>query len=220
MESYTTNPNYIWDTWQDGCGDVDGLGGNGTGSCLDITVAQQHSGAQSMLYYYECFRDKYKERDANYAMASLALDPPQDWLASGEQALVIWFYGDADNASTEMWALVTNGATTAMHTYGAYGDDPEDIKKEEWTDWNIALADLALQIDLTNVTAMAIGFGDLLTGLEQGGVEGIVLFDDIALHPARCVPRYITEIVDLNGDCVTDWGDVGVIAGNWLNQWR
>jgi hypothetical protein len=67
---------------------------------------------------------------------------------------------------------------------------------------------------------MAIGFGDIITGLEEDGIEGFVLFDDIALHPARCVPKYVTDIVDLNDDCATDWGDVGVIAGHWLEEWR
>ncbi|HUW19031.1 MAG TPA: hypothetical protein VMW16_07000 [Sedimentisphaerales bacterium] len=218
MEEYTNNPNYIFDTWKDGCGDAEGMNGNGTGSCVELSLTRTHSGGQAMWYSYETYRDTGWERDANYAEATKTSDPPEDWLASGEAALALWFYGTKTNDSAPMWVVVNDGSSEAMHTYGAYGDDPDDIKKEEWTNWNIKLADLALGVDLTNVVSLSIGFGDRVTEVEGG--KGVVYFDDIGLYPVRCVPMYVTDIVDLNDDCVTDWGDIKVLADLWTTDRR
>ncbi|HUW19525.1 MAG TPA: PASTA domain-containing protein, partial [Sedimentisphaerales bacterium] len=218
MESYTQNPNYIFETWKDGCGDAQGMNGNGTGSCIELSLTRTHSGSQAMWYSYETYRDTGWERDANYAEATRTFGTPQDWLASGEAALVLWFYGVKTNDSAPMWVAVNDGADETMHTYGAYGDDVEDIKKQEWIDWNIALADLVLEVDLTNVVSLSIGFGDRTTQAEGG--KGVVFFDDIALWPVRCVPKYVTEVVDLNDDCVTDWGDILVLGRWWLEDRR
>jgi len=47
---------------------------------------------------------------------------------------------------------------------------------------------------------------------------GTVLFDDISVCPVRCIPKYVTEIFDLNDDCITDWLDVKIQADNWLED--
>ncbi|MHC4573584.1 MAG: PASTA domain-containing protein [Planctomycetota bacterium] len=223
MEEYSANPDYIYETWKDGCGYWvgDELVGNGTGSCVDLTMARMHSGAKAMFYSYENYLDVGWERDHNYSEAKCAFDAPQNWLLSGELALVVFFRGTATNASSSMWAVVNDGVVDAVATYGAYGDDPEDIKAEEWIDWNIKLSDLAdAGADLTNVVSLALGFGDRDNNVEIPDCRGIVYFDDITLYPARCVPKYVTDIVDLNDDCLTDWGDIEVFAGQWLEDLR
>jgi len=227
MEAYTMNPDYIYSAWWDGCGDENGMNGNGTGSCVNLTMANTHSGAKAMVYTYETWLNSLWERDANYAEARRVFDEPLDLTTACEAALVVWFYGDRDNGSTQMWVLLNSDGTfpnndiVGMATYGDNGDDPEDIKKEEWIDWNMKLSDFAAASkDLSNVTSLSIGFGPKATGLEQPGVQGIVLFDDISVCPVRCVPKYTPDICDLNEDCIVDMRDVGVVAGAWLEDRR
>jgi len=155
MESYNRNPNLIYDTWKDGCGDKYGMNGNGTGSCVDLSIDKIHSGSKSMIYTYENIRYSLWERDANYSEARREFDPALDLTSSGEAALVVWFHGSRDNGVTDMWLLL-NDNVGAMAKYGDNGDDPADITKEEWIDWNINLADLAAGgVDLLYVLSAA-----------------------------------------------------------------
>ncbi|MHC4646457.1 MAG: hypothetical protein ACYTBJ_13230 [Planctomycetota bacterium] len=218
MEAYNKYDNYIFDTWRDGCGDLLGMNGNGTASCVDLTMLRTHSGARSMRYVYQnnccviCCWDVY----VCYSEATRTFAAPQNWAASGEKALVMWFYGDRWNDSTSMW-VVLNGNTGAIATYGDNGDDPADIMKEQWIDWNIRLADFTDGgVDLSNVESITIGFGDRIGGEPSG--MGIVHFDDIGLYPTRCVPKYAREIVDLNADCVVDIRDLALLAYGWLED--
>jgi len=220
FESYSYNPELIYLTWMDGCGywiDPETKLTNGTGSCVDLWMAETHGGGKAMVYTYENTYEWLWERDHNYSEAWRDFDPGLDLQASGnEAALVLWFYGDRDNDSTDMWVKLADSDSSAKHIYGTYGDDPEDIKKEEWTDWNIALADLAAgTCDLSNVVRLSIGFGDNVGDVPDGS-KGIVLFDDIEVYPVRCVPKYTPDIVDLNGDCVDDMLDIKIIVDNWL----
>jgi hypothetical protein len=230
MEVYNYNPDYIYDTWFDGCGNKDGMYGNGTGSCVELSMAIVHGGAKAMWYAYENEKISGWERDANYCEAVQCFDPALDLTSACEAALVAYFYGDRDNASTEMWALLNSPCTidgfpnsnvVGMATYGDNGEDPEDIKLEEWTEWNMKLSDFAdAGIDLANVTSMSLGFGDKATNVEQPGVTGVVHFDDISVCPVRCVPRFTPDICDLNEDCIVDWKDLDIIGTNWLEDRR
>ena len=116
-----------------------------------------------------------------------------------------------------MWVTLSDGTNSAKFVYGTYGDDPEDIKLAEWIDMNIELADF-VGVDLSNVEEMSIGFGDNVTNVPDDAM-GIMRFDDIAVCPVRCVPRYTPDIDDLNGDCVVDNLDIKIIAQYWL-EWR
>jgi len=215
MEAYTMNPNLIYETWYDGCGYWVGeqLISNGTGSCVDLAMDKLHGGAKAMVYTYENVYQSLWERDHNYSEARREFDPALNLTASGEAAMVVWFHGNKDNDVTNMWVLLNDGAAA---TYGDNGDDPADITKEEWIDWNI---DLAGFTGLSAVSSMSIGFGDKVGNVPDDAL-GIMWFDDISVCPVRCVPKYTTDIFDLNGDCITDWKDVGIQAGNWLEDRR
>ena len=221
FEQYTTNPHYIFDTWIDGCGDANGVGGNGTGSCVDLDLSAAHQGSQSMLYAYD---NTGNERDEVYSEATLTYAdiplPPQNYTNSGEMALVVWVRGNSGNAPSSMWIML-NENTGAIATYGdnGMGDEPNDILTDEWIEWNIDLADFAAGgVDLTNVVSISIGFGDR-SGVEVGGV-GTVNIDDMAMYPVRCVPKYTPDIFDLNADCVVDWYDIEIVGDNWLDDLR
>ena len=109
MESYDDSNNYIWDTWIDGCGDIYGFGGNGTGSCIELATDPcqvVHSGSQSMEYFY--YHGIHFSGFSKYSEITREYDPPLDWSSNGEKALVIWFHGMADNDSTPMWVYLNN----------------------------------------------------------------------------------------------------------------
>ncbi|MHC4618955.1 MAG: hypothetical protein ACYTEQ_14525 [Planctomycetota bacterium] len=218
MESYNDSNNYIWDTWLDGCGDANGIGGNGSGSCVFLAIdpcGPVHGGTQSMAYLYDN-RD-HGERCGGYSEIEATYNPPVDWASHGEKALVLWFRGSADNGTTPMWVVLEcHMQYRAMSFYGDNGEDPEDIKVEEWTEWNIKLSDFADgSVDLANVTGISIGFGRKLDG-EPDGTTGTVYFDDIRLYPARCLAHYAPP-ADLSGDCMVYFEDVMIMAAWWLN---
>jgi hypothetical protein len=120
-------------------------------------------------------------------------------------------------------------------TYGDNGEDPNDLKEEEWHTWNIDLEDFnSASVDLTNVTKMTIGFGD-----GTAGGDGTVYFDDIRLYVPRCVPEkvigdftggeadhYHVEVspcvfrrIELpgGGDCVADMEEIEIMSEDWLD---
>ena len=218
MESYSGNPAYIYEVWIDGDGDANGVGGNGTGSSVNLSTEIIHSGSQSMVYYYDTYGPP--RREPNYAEATRYFETPQDWVSSNEKALSLWFYGDAGN-SIDMMYLLVNDNVAALAVYGTNpADEPADIRNEEWTEWNVDLTAMAdAGADLANVSSLTIGFGDRLSGI--GGGEGVVYFDDIFLYSTRCVPKQAQALIkDLNNDCVADWKDIVVLSGNWLEDHR
>ncbi|MHC4155215.1 MAG: hypothetical protein ACYST6_09890 [Planctomycetota bacterium] len=216
MESYNDSNNIIWHTWLDGCGDANGIGGNGSGSCVFLTIdpcGPVHGGTQSMAYLYDN-RD-HGERCGGYSEIDTGYYPPVDWASHGEKVLALWFRGSAGNQSTTMWVVLEcHMGNSAMSFYGDNGEDPEDIKVEEWTEWNIKLSDFADGgVDLANVQSISIGFGDWSV---PDFAIGTVYFDDIRVYPARCLVKY-SPAADFTGDCAVNWQDLEVIAREWLH---
>ncbi|MCH7557274.1 MAG: discoidin domain-containing protein [Planctomycetes bacterium] len=166
-------PHEIWTTWVDGYGvPTNGaLAGNADPPFAETTTV--HGGEQSMPLFYE--------NNFKYSEAERTLSPPQDWTKNGVKALLISFYGDPDNTVEQMYVKL-NGSKVV------YDGDPADIKQGSWNRWSIDLASFG--VDLTNVTTLAIGFGDE-TNLTPGG-SGVVYFDDIRLY--RLVPEPPVEI--------------------------
>jgi hypothetical protein len=217
FEDYTINPDYIWDVWIDGCGDLTGHGGNATGSCVSLSVDTIHEGAKAMTYTYENEPYGIWDRDANYSEATRTFDPPLDLTLTGEAAMVAYFYGDPDNDLTDMW-VVLNGSVADIATYGDNGEDAADIQSPEWIEWNMELAGFA-GVDLSSVATVSIGFGDVAGNIADSA-RGIIRLDDISVCPVRCVPQFIDHIIDLNDDCVTDMLDVDIFCDNWLTDDR
>jgi hypothetical protein len=223
MEAYSDNANPIWETWLDGCGDANGVGGNGTGSCVYSDAQIVHDGDKSMRYYYDCSGQDMAgdERDCNYAIASRAF-AGLDISSSCAEALELWFYGDEDNDATALEAMfltVEDGSTnSATATYGDTAPEAlADMQVEEWQQWDIALASLA-GADLTDIVSLSLGFGDVTNCHREKGGWGVMWFDDICIFPCRCVPKYTPDIVDLNDDCQTNWLDIKIVADNWLES--
>ncbi|MHC4624770.1 MAG: hypothetical protein ACYS4W_12805 [Planctomycetota bacterium] len=89
-----------------------------------------------------------------------------------------------------------------------------DVKKAEWTEWNIRLSDFT-DVFLTEVANVYIGFGDRTNFSTPGGL-GAVYFDDIRLYQPRCVPLLLRPAGDLDEDCIVGLGDLQMVADEWL----
>jgi hypothetical protein len=217
MEGYdeSCTANAVWEVWKDGAGDCNGQGGNGTGSTVYLATNPVHGGSQAMQYDYD---STGSERECFYSGATKTYDPPLNLVDNFEKAMVLYFYGQADNDTESMWVVLSDGTNSDQSTYGVYGDSPDDIKVEDWEIWAIDIADQFPSVDLSNLSSVEIGFGPRgdCDGDEDPGLPtGTVYFDDIELCTTICIPKYARD-GDVNDDCCVDWDDLKVIADNWL----
>jgi hypothetical protein len=208
MESYDKDGNYIFEAWLDGCGDLNGVGGNGTGSCVDLETDIVHSGQQAMIYAYD---NIIIEHTSAYSEAARRWTTPQNWTEDGVKSLTLWFYGQVGNSLDEFYILLDYPDSPAVVYYDG---DPNDIATEQWQRWDIALSDFNdMGVDLSRIEWLIIGFGDRSD--HYSGGEGIVYFDDIRLYRPWCIPEIGPEY-DWSGDCIVDLNDVRIMAEEWL----
>jgi hypothetical protein len=209
FEQYDTDTNKVFNTWEDG-------NVNGTGSFLDLGVDPfdpTHAGNQSMLYIYD---NSIKwDWDHYWSEAELPFSPARDFTDADVKALTLYFYGDPGNdaSDTEELYVGLTGSLAEVRYSDDHGNDNNDLKLQEWTEWNIEIADF-IGVDPCAVASVLIGFGDRDNTDVVGG-EGEVYFDDIRLYMSRCVPA-VGSALDLNGNCIVGWGDVAIIGNEWL----
>jgi hypothetical protein len=121
--------------------------------------------------------------------------------------------GIMSNDAEPMYVAIANNTGQPAVVYH---DDQNAAQIDTWTEWNIDLADFT-GINLTDVNSIAIGFGD--RNNPQAGGSGKMYFDDISLYRSRCVPEEVTlSQADLNGDCIVDFRDLEIMAGDWLKS--
>jgi len=169
-----------------------------------------HNDSQSMMYRYRNNLDPYySESRADIADLPIPIGP--DWTVGGVKALMLYFYGQAGNdANEQMYVKLVDGDGQPQTATVTYDGDMNDIKKEEWQQWNIALPEFT-DVNLANVSRITIGFSH---GAGPGG-DGTVYFDDILLYSSRCIPQRTT--VDLTRDCFIDYEDLDIMTMEWLN---
>jgi len=215
MESYDNDGNYIFETWNDGGGDFNGVGGNATGSRLDLETGTIHGEAKSMLYNYDN-NDSESHGPFNWSEATLAWAGPQDWTANGVKALRLHFFGDPNNDANEserMYVALEDDLSNVAVVQ--YSGDADDVKKQQWQEWIIPLSDFNdAGVDLHEIKGLHIGFGDRNEPVEPGGT-GVVIFDDIRLQRPWCIPELGPEY-DWSGNCIVDLADVGIMGDDWL----
>ncbi|NQT00753.1 MAG: hypothetical protein HQ580_01880, partial [Planctomycetes bacterium] len=122
-----------------------------------------HSGNQSMPFSYD--------NGVGKSEATLTLTYPRDWTENGVSTLVIWYIGDAANATEPMY-VVLNGSA------GVNNDNPNAAQADDWTEWTIDLQ--AFGVNLTNVNTITLGFGNRNNPVAGGA--GMMFFDDIRLY--------------------------------------
>ena len=65
-----------------------------------------------------------------------------------------------------------------------YDGDANDITKEQWLEWNIALEDFEDQgVDLSQTE-------ELIIGADSEWWAGTIYFDNIRLYGTRCIAQY------------------------------
>jgi len=215
----------IWYTWKDGEGWTEPsiVQGNGTGSVVDASASTVHGGNQSLVFNYDndgtnLFDHSGKKYYSEIKADTSYLAIGRDWTKAGVKALTLWFYGDSNNDAnaTEQMYVQLNGAKVL------YDGNMSDISEPSWHEWNIDLSKFG--INLSNVTEIAIGFGDQ-TNTTPGG-SGVVYFDDIRLYQPRCLlSRRTADFAELDyapqgfpvsGDCVIDYRELNMMASDWL----
>jgi hypothetical protein len=184
FEDYDTSDNKIFNTWEDG-------NVNLTGSFLDLgsePFDPVHIGIKSMLYVYD---NTIKwDWDHYWSEAKLPFSPAKDFTEAGVKVLTLYFYGTADNDAndTEELYVGLEGSLAEVRYSDDHGNDNNDIRLEEWTEWNIPISEFS-GVDPCAVTGLLIGFGDRDNTNKVGG-DGVVYFDDVRLNRPRCLPEY------------------------------
>ncbi len=159
--------NLVYATWLDGY-DNPSVNGSAMGytSGASLETETVHGGDQSVPLIYD---------NSVASLSEVTLNPSdlpigQDWTQRGATTVVMWFYGDPNNAATEQMYVKVNGAKVV------YDGDPSNITTQQWNMWAIDLTSLG--ISQNNVATFIIGFER--TGATGG--SGTVLFDDIRLY--------------------------------------
>jgi hypothetical protein len=102
-------------------------------------------------------------------------DTPRDWTVEDVNALSLWFRGDAANEVAPLYVAVEDSlgnVGVSTHT------NPQAVLTGPWTQWKIALSDLADQgVNLGAVKKMYLGVGNRQAPAVDGA--GVVYFDDI-----------------------------------------
>ncbi|MHC4500822.1 MAG: LamG domain-containing protein, partial [Planctomycetota bacterium] len=218
MESYNRSDNRIYYTWDDGF-----VNGSGSELALGMSVEGDpvHRDSQSMEYLYENADSKGWDLDYYSEIEVLTSNLPigSDWTDAGVKTLTLFFYGDTGNdanGAEQMYAGLedTRGAGSyAQVDYGYYGEDMNDIKKQEWQQWDMALSDFT-DVNPAAVAKLYVGFGirgNPNPGGTPGG-SGVVYFDNVRLYPPRCIPWRLKPAADFTNDCAVDLADVGEVA--------
>ncbi|MHC4355198.1 MAG: hypothetical protein ACYS0H_21060, partial [Planctomycetota bacterium] len=189
FEQYSDeDPNWIWLVWQDG------FETNGTGALVGHLPAHDkphthetaivHSGGKSLpLYYDNSGEPGYPVEDGYgtrlmYSEATLPFDPPANWVGQGDPnltTLVLWYRGTEDNAAESVSLVVEDNIGQTAVVPGS----PDMLQGAEWRQWQIELAELASEVDLTRVVSLAIRIGEP-DSVTPGGA-GLLYIDDIGL---------------------------------------
>ena len=149
-----------------------------------------------------------------YSEAVHKFDPPQDWTAKGEMALELYFHGQKDNSTAQMYLVLDDEDS---ETIISYPGDANDLKIAAWQVWRIALNELNdPNLNLSHITSIALGFcAEAGQPFSTGG--GKVYFDDIRLYSSRCLQEYHPN-ADFNGDCIVNYKDMEEMAFYWLDS--
>jgi hypothetical protein len=208
FDSYTSQTD-LWNVWDD-------YWVNGTGSEVFIeTDPELIYDGNSLKFLYDNTSKKYtgSRIDAD----TIDLDAGSDWTGGGVKALWMVFSGEPGNSATaqdRMWVELED--TSSNTGVVIYDGDPNDVKKEAWSEWHIDLALFdACGVSLSNIDRVHIGFGGAQGGQGKvAGGTGTVYFDRIEVWPPYCRTEMV--LADITGDCDTDIWDLEILGADWL----
>ncbi|MHC4911929.1 MAG: LamG domain-containing protein [Planctomycetota bacterium] len=198
----------LWNVWKD-------YWTNGTGAeVFPEADANFVEDGNALKYRYDNATGFYGYYSEAYAdITDLGIDP--NWTTNGVKALRLAFMGEAGNALDDMYVTLTDSSN---HTGKVLYPDSNELT-EEWKgfqEWNIDLQNFVddNSVDLTSISRLTIGFGD-----KTPGGTGTVYFDNIRLHPPRCVLNnaFAGGSIDFDEDCLVDNADLDVFTQrDWL----
>jgi hypothetical protein len=175
----------------------------------------------SMKYVYT--NGNTTEADANTTGENKLPVDINNWTTADIKALVLYFYGDAGNTAEKMYVALRS---TDNNLAVVYYDDPNDLNEPVWHEWNIKLSDFSVpgtnDVNLRSIDKVYIGFGTRGSPTTSGGT---VYFEDIHLYRPRCVlSKRSADFAKVDyapagdpaGDCVIDYRELEIMAGNWL----
>ena len=189
FEQYADNdPNWIWLSWRDG------FETNGTGALVGHLPAHDkpytyetailHSGGKSLPLYYDNsgLPDYPVEGDYGarlmYSEATLPFNPQANWTRQEGIAvatLALWYRGVEANAAESVSVVIEDSTGKIAVVPG----NPDMLRSTEWRRWQIDLAELAAEIDLTRISSLSIRIGEP-DNVTPGGA-GLLYIDDIGL---------------------------------------
>jgi len=173
----------------------------GTGGALSLATSDGHDEPKTMKFDYD------NSSDPNYSEAQTA-DIDYDWAIAGVLAIDIWYKGVPGNAAEQMYVALEDDDGNPVAV--VENSDLNAALVTDWQVWRIELSDFT-GVNLANVKKFYIGFGNRT--IPVAGGTGTVYFDDIRLHPTRCINK---PLEDLDDDCDVDFKDFGIMAGNWM----
>ena len=188
FESYSNDVGArAFEAWIDGVGFTlpePGNAGNGTGAAVGhdiwdpagayfngqiMETANVHGGEQAMPLYYDNTATPY------YSEAEKTLAPARNWTVEGVEAVSLWFRGAGANGEAPLYVAITDNAGNVgvvVHP------DPAAVQTANWTEWKIALSDLAdAGVSLAAVRKIAVGVGSRTAPAADG--SGVVYVDDV-----------------------------------------
>ncbi len=208
FNSYASN-NELYAVWDD-------YWTNGTGSEIFIEKDPDlvYEG-NSLAFYYD--NANKKQIGSRIDADTVDLEIGSNWSIGGAQALRLQFAGLPGNSATaqdKMWVELED--TSSNKGVVRYDGDPNDVKEENWHEWNIDLGIFdACGVSLSNVAKVHMGFGGLQGGQDKvAGGTGWVYFDLIEAWPPLCRSEMVPA--DITGDCVTNTDDLEILAADWL----
>ncbi len=178
MESYTDDDNLIYKTWIDGyeIGSNGSVVGHDNRPYAELTTV--HGGAQAMPLYYN------NTQGVTMSEAERTFAAPQDWTVGGATTLAVYVSGNPGNAAGQLYVEV-NG------TKATYNGDAVAFTRPLWTQWNIDLASLG--VNLASVNSLVIGI--------SGTGSGVLFIDDIRLY--RVAPVEASEVIWIEAEETT-----------------
>jgi hypothetical protein len=218
FDSYASNSELyaVWDDYWT----------NGTGAEIWIETDANlvRSGTNSMKILYESGFKKGPTCLGSVVDTDVArLGISSNWTASGAEALVLQFNGEAGNstlAGDQMWLQLED--TSSNSGTVLYDGDTNNLAlyTYAWHEWNIDLSDSNFSgVSMANIDKIHIGFGGPTVGTCDSKTTGSghLYFDDIGLYPTRCVSAYGPSM-DRNGDCIVNWDELELVIDDWLKS--
>ena len=156
---------------------------------VTVSTTEPHAGQQSLQLDYDNTGAPY------HAQAKYSFAQNQDWMSSvySFRALRVHFKGDPQNGPAALSLVFTDKDWGSSQTVVEYEGDPAQLRRSEWTRWDIDLQRLVASnpsFRLSQVKTMALTLGDARNATPGG--SGTICFDDISLqYREDAWPNYI-----------------------------